>query len=166
MIPAQALAMVALLFQAADAPRSQELQGPMMVCFRYSAFSLNADERMVVTQLGLHGVSVEVDGPTGSYRVSENEIYRTPAHPGTRVHQENGATVFRSFRRPVSYAFLSRTALSSDRPRMIAVIAGDALTGGAGDASIYRRLKVGDPSQMRCDHRYGYGWSAVLGHIE
>ena len=134
-----------------------------MICFRYSRFALNEGERIVDYQIGIHGVTIHVDGPAGPYRVAENEIYRTPARPGMRVHQENGASVFRSRGRPVSYVFLARTPFSPNRDRMIAVISGDALSGGIGDGSIYRRLAIGDSSSVRCDESYLYGFDAMLG---
>lgn len=46
---------------------------------------------------------------------------------------------------------------------MIAVISGDALTGGTGDVSVYRRLAIGDTSSVHCDQSYLYGFEALLG---
>lgn len=136
-----------------------------MICFRYSRFALNEGERIVDYQIRIHGVTIHVDGPAGPYRVAENEIFRTPARPGLRVHQENGASVFRSRGRPTSYVFLARTPFSPNRDRMIAVISGDALSGGIGDGSVYRRLAIGDSSSVHCDQSYLYGLEALLGDV-
>ncbi|HWQ86172.1 hypothetical protein [Brevundimonas sp.] len=158
------LAFTLLLQTGVDAPRA-EVRGPKTICFRYSSFALDAGERIESEQMGLHGVVVRIEGPSGSYQVSENEAYRTPARPGTRVYQEGDTSIFRSRARPFSYAFFAPTGFSPDRPRMIAVISGAVLSGGRGDASFYRRLTIADPSRMRCDHSYLYGFDAVLGNV-
>ena len=158
------LALSLLLQTGVDAPRS-EVRGPKTLCFRYSSFALNTGERIESEQMGIHGVLVRIEGPSGSYQVSENEAYRTPVRLGTRVHQEGGVSIFRSRARPYSYAFVAPTEFSPDQPRMIAVISGYALSGRRNDASLYGRLTIGDPARVRCDHSYRYGFDAVLGNV-
>lgn len=163
-IPSMLLAFTVLLQTGAAAPRAEVL-GPKTVCFRYSGFALDAGERIVGEQVGIHGVVVRIEGPSGSYQVSENEAYRTPARLGTRVYREGDVSIFRSRARPYSYAFVAPTEFSPDQPRMIAIISGDALSGSRSDASFYRRLTVADPSRLRCDRSYLYGFDAVLGNV-
>ncbi len=163
-VPSILLAFTLFLQTGVDAPRA-EVRGPKTICFRYSSFALDAGERIEGEQMGIHGVVVRIEGPSGSYQVSENEAYRTPARLGTRVYREGEVSIFRSRARPYSYAFVSPTASSPDQPRMIAIISGDALSGGRSDASFYRRLTVADPSRIRCDHSYLYGFDAMLGNV-
>ena len=163
-VPSILLAFTLLLQTGVDAPRA-EVSGPKTVCFRYSSFALKAGERIVREQVGIHGVVVRIEGPFGSYQVSENEAYRTPARLGTRVSREGDTSIFRSRARPYSYAFVAPTEFSPDQPTMIGVISGDALSGRTNDASIYRRLTIGDPSRVRCNHSYLYGFDAVLGNV-
>lgn len=138
--------------------------GPAVLCFQRSSFTLAEGERVVDDQGGgLHGVRLEIAGPRGRYRVLENEIMRMPTALGRRVHSDSHGTVYRSPRRPISYAFVARTDFSPSRNRMIAVLSGEALTGRSEDRHIYRRLTLGDPSVKTCDHRYAYGWSALTG---
>ena len=159
------LVAVTLLSQTGvDVPRA-EVRGPKTICFRYSSFALIAGERIETEQMGIHGVVVRIEGPSGSYQVSENEAYRTPARLGTRVYREGDTSIFRSRARPYRYAFVAPTEFSPDQPRMIAIISGDALSGGRSDASFYRRLTVADPSGIRCDHSYLYGFDTVLGNV-
>lgn len=163
-VPSILLALTLLLQAGVDAPLAEVL-GPKTVCFRYSSFALNAGERIVGEQVGIHGVVVRIEGPSGSYQVSENEAYRTPARLGTRVYREGDTSVFRSRARPYSYAFVAPTEFSPDQPRMIAVISGYALSGRRNDASFYGRLTIGAPARVRCDHSYRYGFDAVLGDV-
>lgn len=158
------LAFALLLQTGVDAPPA-EVRGPKTICFGYSSFALIAGERSELEHVGIHGVVVRIEGPYGSYQVAENEIYRTPARFGTRVYREGDVSVFRSRVRPYSYAFVVPSRVSPDQPRMIAIISGDALSGGRSDASIYRRLTVADPSRIRCDHSYLYGFDVVLGNV-
>jgi hypothetical protein len=158
------LAFTLLLQTRVDAPRA-EVRGPKTICFRHSSFALNAGERIEGEQVGTHGVVVRIEGPSGSYQVSENEIYRTPARLGTRVYREGDVSIFRSRAGPYSYAFVAPTEFSPDQPRILAIISGEALSGGRSDASFYRRLIVADPSRIRCDHSYLYGFDAVLGNV-
>lgn len=154
-----------LLSQAGvDAPRA-DVRGPKTICFRYSSFALDAGERIKGEQIGLHGVVVRIEGPSGSYQVSENEAYRTPARLGTKVYREGDVSIFRSRTRPYRYAIVAPTEFSPDRSRMIATISGDALAGDRSDASLYRRLTVADPSFKSCDHTYRYGLGVVLGNV-
>ncbi len=138
------------------------LDGPKAVCFGMSSFALAAGERLELEYLGIHNVEVRVTGPSGTYTIRESEIFAIPRRPGTRVHREGDVSIFRSRTRPYSYAVMAPTAFSPDQPQMIAVIAGDAFTGRRQDASVYRRLTVGDPARLRCDYTFAYGWSAIL----
>lgn len=158
------LAFTLLLQTGVDAARAEVL-GPQTICFRYSSFALDAGERIESEQMGIHGVVVRIEGPSGSYQVSENEAYRTPTRLGTRVYREGDTSIFRSRARPYSYAFVAPSEFSPEQPTMIAIISGDVLSGGRRDASFYRRLTVADPSRIRCDHSYLYGFDAVLGNV-
>lgn len=158
------LVAVTLLSQTGLVTPRAEVRGPKTVCFRYSSFALIAGERIEREQLGIHGVVVRIEGPSGAYQVSENEAYRMPAGLGTRVYREGDVSIFRSRVRPYSYAFVSPTEFSPDQPRMIAIISGDALSGTRSDAAFYRRLTVADPSRIRCDYSYLYGFDAMVGN--
>lgn len=151
-----------LLSQTGEAASDDDVRGPKTLCFGLSSFALEAGERITGGEIGLHRVVVRIEGPSGSFQVSESEIYRTPERFGRSVHQGEDVSVFRLNVRPYSYAFVVPRG-DSGRPRMVAILSGEVLTGGRGDASFYRRLTVGDPSELRCDHSYRYGWDVVLG---
>lgn len=158
------LALAALLQTGVIAPQA-EVIGPKTICFAHSSFALNAGERVESEQIGAHGVSLRIQGPSGFYEITENEAMRMPARLGRKVHQSGDTSIFRSRSRPVSYAFIAPTTSSRSEPRMIAFISGEVLSGGANDALIYRRLTVADPSLTRCDHTYRYGFDAMLGGV-
>lgn len=154
---------LAALFQTGFVAPQAEVVGPKIICFAYSSFALNAGERVVSEQIGAHGISLRIQGRSGFYEITENEVMRMPARLGRKVHQSGDTSIFRSRSRPFSYAFVVPTASSRSEPRMVAFISGEVLSGGADDASIYRRFTVADSSLTRCDHTYRYGFDAMLG---
>ena len=62
-----------------------EIGGPARVCLPRSHFALTADEVIQSVSVSLHGVALTISGSSGPYRISENEIVRTPADLGVRV---------------------------------------------------------------------------------
>jgi len=130
------------------------MQGPAKICFHDSSFNLEAGERIIDVETGFHGVALSIEDPTGTYRISENEIWRTPTRLGQRVHRSAESSIYRRRQGTVSYLYLARTAASPDRDHMVAIMSGDALRGRNDDAALYGRLHIGDPSQLKCDYRF------------
>jgi len=157
------------LFRQDAAPASSEIafQGPGVVCFGYSRFSLLEGERITAYQMGLHGVRVSVEGPGGSYQISENEIYRTPNHLGRRVQRDSTQSIYRATSQgETRYAVMARPSFSPDRDVMLLTLSGEAFTGRTNDAAIYSRLTVTDSTGVRCDYGFRYGWDAMFEEVD
>ncbi|MGV9010648.1 hypothetical protein [Brevundimonas sp.] len=134
------------------------IPGPLTVCLPHSQFRLTTGEAIRDVSVGVHGVALTISGPTGSYRVSENEIVRTPADLGIPVRRERGVTLYRA--NGGGYRF---TVADPDREReqMLVMLDGAALSGSARDADIYDRVTVGPPPSEGCGVRYVYGFSLL-----
>lgn len=137
--------------------------GPMQICFKYSSFSLLEGERIVGFQGSAESMAIDLEGPTGSFRIGESEIFADPAHPGRRVSQHNGTSVYRLRDPDLRYAVYGKTEFSDGRDRLMLWLDGEALDGSRRDARIYDRLIVGDPSALHCKHIFTYSWDAVSG---
>ncbi len=157
---AVALALSGLMVSA---PLAQAVDptGPLMLCFRYSGFSLAAGESVTDIQMGIHGLALAVESPAGRYEVHENEILATP-RLGRRVLRTETASVYRSRNSSVSYVVMARPEFSPDRDVPLLVLSGEALEGNSADARFYSRVTVSDPASMHCDRRYLYGWDVML----
>lgn len=156
--------MFALATSSQPVPDTPEpnIVGPKLLCFKYSSFQLLEGERVTEAPIGLEGMAVVIDGQSGAYEIRESELFGRPARIGTRVARNAGTAYFRRSG-PIRYAVAGRTGYSLDRDALVLWISGDALNGQRADAAIYRRVAVGDPSQLRCDFRYLYGWDVALG---
>ena len=143
------------------------IQGPSVVCFGYSRFSLIEGERITEYQMGMHGVLVSVDGPEGSYQISENEIYRTPNHLGRRVQRDSTTSIYRASKQgKPRYAVMARPSFSPDREVMLLTLSGEAFSGRADDVAIYSRITVSDSADVRCDFSFRSGWDAMFEGLE
>ncbi|RZJ35471.1 MAG: hypothetical protein EON86_18755 [Brevundimonas sp.] len=135
--------------------RQADVRGPATLCFAYSRFSLRADEVVEEVRAGMHGVTLDIAGPSGRYRLSENEVMRTPTDLGVLVRREHTNSLYRS-RRSARYGFVVM-APDGEHERMLVVLEGSALSGSASDAAIYDRVQIGLSPGERCDRRYLYG---------
>ena len=155
---------LALATGAQDAPQPPIL-GPKRLCFKYSSFLLEANERVTEVQMGLEGMGIEVEGPLGRFTVRESEIFAKPENLGERVSRNQDTSYYLNGK-PLSYAVRGRTSYSPDRETLVLWLSGPALTGQATDMTIYNRIAVGDPASLPCDKRYLYGWDIILGKDE
>ena len=162
-VTASLLTMLALSLDPQVRPPDTSVTGPAALCFHHSRFILDESERVAEVRMGVHGAVVDVDGPAGRYEVSENEIYALPARRGAVVFRDEAVTIRRFRREGVSYGFFTRPSFSPGRDVMLALVSGEALTGRASDAAVYRRFVMGTPVPEACDHRYLYGWGVMLG---
>ena len=77
-------AIVAIALLTLGAPSQAErlenpVLGPKQLCFKYSAFALNAGERVNDFSGSMEGMSITVKSPAGRYEIAESEIFSPPA---------------------------------------------------------------------------------------
>jgi hypothetical protein len=143
-------------------PLDEPAVGPMQVCFKYSAFSLDEGERITFFKGGAEGMSVTIEGPAGAYRVGESEIFATP-RLGRLVSDHDGTRVYRMRGHAREYLVRGVTDFSNGEDTTVVRLESEALTGTSRDGQIYRRFKVTNPSALRCQRTFTYSWDAILG---
>ncbi|CAN5328210.1 hypothetical protein BH10PSE1_BH10PSE1_01750 [soil metagenome] len=132
--------------------------GPMQICFKYSSFKLLEGERIVGFQGGMEAMAIDLEGPSGAFRIGESEIFSGPRHQDRRVAQHDDTSVYRVSQPRLRYAIYGKTDFSDGRDRLVIWLDGNALDGSRRDARIYDRLIVGDTTALSCRHTYTYGW--------
>ena len=129
-----ALLLAALLVVAPVPVRAEPLErpvvGPMLVCFKYSSFSLADGERIIDFEGGAEGMAVRVEGPHGAYWIEESEIFITP-RLGRLLSDNGGTRVYRLRGRARQYAIVGATNFSGGEDRAVIRLEGGALTGTA-----------------------------------
>ncbi|WP_395651748.1 hypothetical protein [Brevundimonas sp.] len=139
------------------------IAGPKQLCFKYSSFTLLEGERIVGFQGGAEAMAIDIEGPSGAFRIGESEIFRGPSRPGRRVSRHDGTSVYRLRDPGLRYAIYGRTEFSDGQDQLVIWLGGEALDGSRRDAQIYDRLIVGDTSQLGCQHTFTYSWDFVFG---
>ena len=140
------------------APLDRPVEGPKRLCFKYSTFDLLPGETVVSFTGGMEGMSLSVDSPAGRYEVAESEIFASPKRLRGKVFSQGDTSVFRGAGRTRRYAIYGKTSYSDGKDRLVIWLSGPALTGGAGDAAIYRRFAVQDPRTVSCEMQFTYAW--------
>lgn len=151
-----------LPMSAHSEPLAEPVVGPMQVCFKYSSFSLAGGERITDFDGGGEGMAVRIEGPNGTYRIGESEIFATP-RLGRLVANRDGTRVYRLRGRSREYAIVGATTFSDGEDIVVIRLDGEALTGTSRDAQVYERFRVADPASLHCSQIFTYSWDAMFG---
>jgi hypothetical protein len=139
-------------------PLDRPLTGPKWVCFKYSTFFLNDDERVAEFSGSAEGMRIKVESPSGSYEIAESEIF-APVKGGQQLVFSVGKTrVYRIFGRGRGYVIYGPTSFSQGNDQPIIALSGEALRSATSDRSIFDRLEVRDPRTVKCEQTFTYGW--------
>jgi len=156
-IAALALSSVASGNAVAD-PLDKPVEGPKLVCFKYSTFMLDEGERITDFSGSPEAMSITVNGPKSSFQIGESEIFASPKGGKRLVLSKEGTTVYRVLDHGGRYAVFGRSTFSTEKDRLIIWLSGKALKGRKDDASVYGRLLVRDPATLKCDQTFTYAW--------
>ncbi len=137
--------------------------GPNLICFKYSTFTLIEGEQVTDFSASPEDMSLEISGPSGSYEVSEGEIFAATKASKRLVLSREGAHVYRvSSKNEVRYAIYGPTDFSDGKDRLLIWLSGNALHGTRKDLTIYSRFDVRDPATVNCAHSFTYSWEFLL----
>lgn len=141
----------------AAAPPSKLVEGPMLLCFKYSTFQLAHHERVTDFSGSAESMSVEIEGRNGTYKIGESEIWAEPKNRGQIVSEHDRTTVYKAPGKR-RYSVYGPTDYSPNQPRLLIWLSGEALHGNSKDKSIYERFDVRDPKGASCGHGFTYSW--------
>jgi hypothetical protein len=150
------LALAGSAAATAGAP-SRPVEGPMLVCLKYSTFQLAERERVTDFSGSVESMSLTVEGPRGTFEIGESEIWAEPVNRGRAVLERQQTAVYQLEGEPPRYHIFGYTSYSPDEAQLVVTLSGDALRGSAADQSIYRRFEVRDPERAACGHQFTYG---------
>jgi len=149
-----------LAFIRAEAdPLEKPVVGPMIVCFKYSAFALAAGERITDFSSSPEGMRIAVDGPRGRFSIVESEIFARLRGGRALVKKDGQISVFKVEGRPRRYAIFGPTKFSNGADSPIVLLEGDALRGDAEAVNLFDRVEIRDPSSEHCGQTFTYGWT-------
>jgi len=140
------------------APLEKPVEGPKLICFKYSTFMLEEGERVSDFSGSPEAMSITVNGSARSFQIGESEIFASPKSGRRLVSSKAGTTVYRVSDHGGRYAVFGRTSFSPEKDRLVIWLSGEALKGRKGDANVYRRLVVRDPKPLKCDQTFTYSW--------
>ncbi len=148
------LTALASLPSAAQTQR-EPVKGPIAICFKYSVFHMNAEEKIDDWKLGIHEVSVRVVGPNGwSHMITETE-YRRVDFASLKLVSRKGKT--RRYREGDSGNYVIFARWEPSDPREKPLLFGSGPPDGHNDDAFYSRLEVTDPNTVKCGHSFLYG---------
>lgn len=139
-------------------PLNKPVEGPKLVCFKYSTFMLKEGERITDFSGSPEAMSITVNDAAHSFQIGESEIFAPPSGEKRLVWSNGGTAVYRVSGHSGRYAVFGRTSFSTGRDRLVVWLSGNALKGGKDDASVYGRLLVRDPATLKCDQTFTYSW--------
>lgn len=151
-------------------PLGHPVVGPKLICFKYSTFSLLAGERITDFSSSPEAMSVKIQGARDSYTIAESEIFKQLKHTEQPLFQHEGMSVYR-IRVPwnqgedhngIDYGLYGRTRFSIDKDRLLLLLYGPLIRGGASDARIYERLRVRDVASVACQFHFTYSFEDFL----
>ena len=148
--------------RSAGEPLSDPVVGPMLVCFKYSIFSLLPGERITDFFPGIEGMSIKVEGDHGTFVIGESEILKPPTNARHLVLRQSDTSVYRIDGAKPRYSVYGRPRFSRDQDRMMILLSGPSLRGTADDAEIYRRLQVRDTEGAACKRTFTYSMSFMF----
>jgi len=139
-------------------PLDRPVEGPKLVCFKYSTFMLEEGERITDFSGSPEGMSITINGPADSFQIGESEIFAPPKGEKRLVSSKEGTTVYRLLGHGGRYALFGRPSFSPEKDRLVIWLSGKALKGTKDDARVYSRLLVRDPATFKCDQTFTYSW--------
>jgi hypothetical protein len=159
-VRAASLASAALLIATAGRaePLKEPVDGPQLICFKYSTFQLLKGERIVDFSGGMESMSVRVLTPHGQLTIAESEIFAVPTRARQKIAEWNGTKVYRYGSESGRYGLFGKTAYSADEDRLVIWLSIMTLMGTSDDAAVYRRFDVRDPAGSGCKRGFTYGW--------
>ena len=160
--------MVLAVSAAPATAQDRPVAGPGTICLKHSSFNLLPGEAVEGFGGGVESMHLTLRTASGPVEIVESEILARPRPLGVLVTRSGMTSIYRGFlRNSWSYRFTRPTdfATDGDRP-LVLVLRGPGLKGGARDAAIYRRFKVGDPQSLQCHHRFAYGWDLMFDSTE
>jgi hypothetical protein len=152
------LAMVMMATGAQAEPLKDPVDGPQLICFKYSTFQLLNGERIVDFSGGMESLSVRVLTPQGQLTIGESEIFAVPEKPRTQIAAWNHTKVYRYSGGADRYAIFGPTSYSEGKERLVIWLSIMTLIGKPNDAAVYRRFEVRDPSGSGCKRGFTYSW--------
>lgn len=90
-----ATVLIALAVSAQAEPLDKPVEGPKLICFKYSTFSLDEGERVTDFSGSLEAISITVESPFGTYAVGESEIFAFPKDGKRLVFSTGRTSVYR-----------------------------------------------------------------------
>ncbi len=151
-----------VLAEEADPPEHW-VQGPKQICFKYSVFSLAADERIALSSGSPEAMAVKVESPSGNYRIGESEIFAPPRQAKRLVRSDGPTKVYRVAAPHMRYAIYGPTSFSDGQDRLVIWLSGENLRGAKSDHLIFDRFEVRDPATVKCQYGFTYSWNDFLG---
>jgi hypothetical protein len=143
-------------------PLSKPVDGPKLVCFKYSIFSLLPGEHVTDSDGSPESTRVKVSGRYGSYEIGESEIFATPKTQKTLVQAAGNTKIYLFAGHRKIYGIFGPTSYSDGEDRLVIILSGGALHGNKRDAAIYERFAVRDPASVECQAGFTYSWGAFL----
>ena len=135
------------------------IEGPSRLCFMYSRFQLAAHERVTSLSMGIHAMSLEVNGPHGQYSVSESDNFATPRTLGPAVFETETLAIYRVGQGgEIQYAVVGFADFAPNEARVLVWLSGPALNRSFRE-KVFRRISIGEPVRAKCDRGFRYGWN-------
>jgi hypothetical protein len=144
-------------------PLHEPVLGPKLVCFKYSTFLLGEGEKIIEFTGSPEGMSVTVEGATGTFRIGESEIF-APVKGHKRLVASRGQTkIYRVPSGGGRYAIYGPTTFSDGKDQLVIWLSGDNLRGKSSDRATLDRFEIRDPASVRCEQTFTYSWDFILG---
>ena len=138
-------------------------QGPARVCIRQTSVEVDRGETAYLAYLGIHHGSIRVDGPRGSFELTDGEAWAVRRNRAELVPDRQGRAVERHYsRRKLAYWIYAPGALPGvNAPRIM--LEGKAIgRSAARDAAILNRIVINRDEPTGCRRHFDYGWEIVI----
>jgi hypothetical protein len=152
-----AIASIALGISAQAEPLDQPVVGPKLLCFKYSAFTLRAGERVTEFSGSMEGISIKIKSSAGSYEIAESEIFASPAGGKRLVSLSGKASVYRIVGGEKGYVIYGPTSYSRGEDVPLIWLSGAAVRSIAKARQILGRFDARDPRLLKCEQTFTYG---------
>jgi hypothetical protein len=142
---------------ASAAPLDEPVAGPQLVCFKYSTFSLGKGERITDFSGVGEDMTLLVEHPKGSLRISEGEVWGEPEQAKELVLQHDRTTVYRLvIDNEPRYAVYGPFPYA--KHKLLIWVSGTALRGTRDDIDIVSRFNIEDTDEAKCKSQFSYSW--------
>lgn len=158
---------LALTFLLTLVSQNAPVAGPGQLCLKYSSFVLAPGEQVAKRAIGIEGMQLEIDGPSGRYTIVEGELMGGPKSRDRRVQTRPDAQIYAldaggyAFRGTLPFS-LHGQPLAEPVDQFYVSIRGRALDRHESARLILSRLTLGTPKTADCLMRYQYGWEFFL----